>query len=278
MTVQFTTAENIALEQIHNAMLDAFSDYDLPLQPDFEQFERMLRSRHFDAKLSSLAVENEKVLSFWIIGKRGNKGHLAMSGTRVHSRGNGLAKLLSANSEAAMRDAGVANFQFEVLTTNERAIRLYEKLGHAPKREYDVFRFAAPTTPSDDNLEISLVNWNDIAADAQSFKDVEPSWQADNAAIEALGTDVIVLGAKGKETLKGYLATAPNGSILQLAVTPNYRRKGVATALLSQFARTNQIEQFTYINIDSNDLNTQQLMRALNADVIARQLEMHKSL
>ena len=170
MTVQFTTAENVALEQIHDAMLDAFSDYDLPLQPDFAQFERMLRSRHFDAKLSSLAVENEKVLSFWIIGKRSNKGHLAMSGTRVHSRGNGLAKLLSANSEAAMRDAGVANFQFEVLTTNERAIRLYEKLGHAPKREFDVFRFATPSHPSDDNLEISLVNWIDIAAHAQSFK------------------------------------------------------------------------------------------------------------
>ena len=107
---------------------------------------------------------------------------------------------------------------------------------------------------------------------------MEPSWQADDAAIEALGDDIIVLGAKAKSTLLGYLATAPNGSILQLAVAPNYRRKGVATALLSQFARTNQVEQFTYVNIDSNDLHTQQLMRALNADVIARQLEMHKSL
>ncbi len=58
MTTTYSAAKGVSLEHLHEAMLDAFSDYDVPMQPDFEQFKNMLISRQFAADLSTVLTVN----------------------------------------------------------------------------------------------------------------------------------------------------------------------------------------------------------------------------
>ncbi|MGA9251744.1 MAG: GNAT family N-acetyltransferase, partial [Roseobacter sp.] len=84
----------VDLGALHCAMLAAFSDYVVPLQPDADTFKAALCSRGFDPAASFVAVDDDEVIGFWNVATRNTKRYLIGSGTRIDHRGRGLASCL----------------------------------------------------------------------------------------------------------------------------------------------------------------------------------------
>jgi len=278
MQFEVCTAENIKLEEMHNAMCDAFSDYDIPLQPSFAQFCDMLKLRQFCPKLSTLIIAESAVQSFWLIGRKGDRGHLAMSGTRPNARGKGFAKLLAEKTEGLLKYAGVVSIEFEVLTTNHKAISLYEKTGHKKVRLLDCFEFSSPQSTALKGISIRSTSFESITNDVSAFKEFSPSWQASNTAILAAGEKALCYIAQHEDKIVGFLVSNAKGSILQLAVDDEFRRQGIATLLLANFAKEQKIEKFSYVNVDNRDLATKALLQKFEGKQFAQQIELAKQL
>lgn len=105
----------LGLEDLRSALLDAFSDYVIPLQPNERQFEAMLKTRGFDADCSMVACCGGEIAAFWNVATRGSRAYLISSGTRAAHRGTGLALQLGQASIAAAKSKGKTSFWLEVI-------------------------------------------------------------------------------------------------------------------------------------------------------------------
>jgi ribosomal protein S18 acetylase RimI-like enzyme len=274
MSIEIRNAQDITPQALHAAMLDAFSDYDIPLQPTLDQFMGMLTQRQFDPALSSIAFDGEQVLAFWFIGTHDHRAHLIASGTRIADRGKGLAKQIAARSEAEIIKAGFKLIQFECLTSNQRALGLYQKQGHEIHREFDCFVIEIGDWAESD-CEIKKVDWATIAPHTEALRDVMPSWQNEDFAVAA-APDATCLAAFQADQLIGYIAVAPSGAIYQLAVAKNHRRKHVGRALLHHAATAIDKPKLAFINIDKSDAETIGFLIHLGAQKTVSQYELIK--
>ncbi|MEO0914939.1 MAG: GNAT family N-acetyltransferase, partial [Pseudomonadota bacterium] len=151
MAVVITTASKVSAEAMHAAMLRGFSDYVVPMQPTFAQFETMLARRSFVPALSFVAEEGGEVVAIWLVGRRGDRGYLIASATAPEARGQGLARGLAERSFEALGAAGVSAMQTEVIKGNAAATALYLGLGFEVSRELSCFalpRNSAPPAPA----------------------------------------------------------------------------------------------------------------------------------
>lgn len=274
MQIHITNAQNIGRQALHAAMLDAFSDYDIPLQPTLDQFKSMLAQRQFDPALSSIALEGDEVLAFWFIGTHDTRSHLIASGTRIAHRGKGLAKQIAIRSEVEVIKAGFQLIQFECLTSNQRALRLYQKQGHEINREFDCFSLEIGDWAVSD-CEIKEVAWSAIAPHTEQLRDVMPSWQNEDFAVEA-APDTICLAAYKGTQLCGYIAVAPSGAIYQLAVAKDQRRKHIGQTLVQRAAQAVEKPKLAFINIDKADAETIGFFTHLGAQKTVSQYELIK--
>jgi GNAT superfamily N-acetyltransferase len=72
----------------------------------------------------------------------------------------------------------------------------------------------------------------------RDWRDWEPSWQNSDASLRESVEEVVWLEARIRSGPVGYAAVVPDARDLpQLAVRPDSRRQGVATALLAEAAR-----------------------------------------
>ncbi|WP_027834497.1 GNAT family N-acetyltransferase [Maritalea myrionectae] len=274
MSIEIRNAQNIDRQALHAAMLDAFSDYDIPLQPTLDQFNAMLAQRQFEPELSSIAVEGDEVLAVWFIGTHDHRAHLIASGTRIAHRGKGLAKQLAARSEAEIIKAGFKLIQFECLTSNQRALSLYQKQGHEINREFDCFSLEIGDW-ADSDCEVKKVDWATIAPHTTTLRDVMPSWQNEDFAVEA-APEAVCLAAYGNEKLVAYLAVAPSGAIYQLAVAQNHRHNHIGQSLLRHAAQAIEKPKLAFINIDKTDHETIGFLTHLGAQKTVSQYELIK--
>ena len=162
------------LGALHSAMLAAFSDYIVPLQPDANTFKVALSSRGFDPEASFVAFDDDEVIGFWNVATRNTKRYLIGSGTRIGHRGRGLASRLGMAAIRAAENAGSESFWLEVIEGNEGAERLYRKMGFNVTRKLDCYRL---DHPSPDLSSCKLSDFGTVANAIQRYSTWEPTWQ-----------------------------------------------------------------------------------------------------
>lgn len=249
----------LGLEYLHAALLDAFSDYIVPLQPSLAQFETLLNSRGFDADASMVACNGGEIAAFWNVASRASKAYLITSGTRVAHRGKGLAGQLGEASIAVAKYQGVNSFWLEVIEGNSSAERLYGRLGFKVERKLDYYTLKHPTP------ELSgcrRVDWPTCSSTLQRFSSWQPSWQNSNETIA--GTPLTCFLHD-----HGAAAVGQGGLIHQIAAktTDSLHR------LLAAAATHGRLR---LINMDSADQMLRTTLEALGAELILRQSEMQR--
>ncbi len=185
-----------------------------------------------------------------------------------------MAKQIAARAEADIIKAGYKLIQFECLTSNQRALSLYQKLGHEINREFDCFSLEIGDWAESD-CEINQVNWNTIAPHAAQLRDQLPSWQNEDFAIEAAPA-ATCLAAYRNEQLCGYISVAPSGAVYQLAVAKNQRRHHIGQTLLRHGAQAVEKPKLAFINIDKTDMETIGFLTHLGAQTTVSQYELIK--
>ncbi len=249
------------MDALHRAMLDAFSDYVLPMQPDGDTFRSTLNTRGFNPEASFVAVDDDEVIGFWNVAERNARRYLIGSGTRINRRGEGLSSSLGRAAITAATNAGRESFWLEVIKGNTRAEGLYSKLGFEVTRTLDCYRL---DHPSPDPTSCKKTDFSTVASTIQQYATWEPTWQNSTETISGAQLTCILHDRGGAIVGKG-------GVVHQIAAADD-------PALAELLAACAECGSLTLVNIDSFDGALRSLLLELGADRFISQSEMRLSL
>src|SRR5215204_761790 len=226
-------------DSLHESFLAAFSDYEVDMRMSREQFEQRIIRDGVQLEISAGAFDQSKMIGFYMNapgawqGKR--TAYDAGTGVVPGYRQQGVAKKLFEFIVPRLLDASVSQYLLEVLSSNEPAVSLYRRLGFIETRRLAVFRSNEPVKSRGDSEHVAIRRVEQAEWELfRSFWDGDPSWQNLIEAVERVKSEATIVCAYVDDKCVGYgVAFQPGGSLMQLAVAPVHRRKGIGSRILS---------------------------------------------
>jgi len=284
--LRFAPLDDLPEEALYEAFLDAFSDYAVPITSTLEEFLAMHRRRGVSYEASVGAFYGEKLVGF-IFNGEGEWGGVrcaydAGTGIVPAYRGRGLSKALASEASTRLRSLGFARWLLEVLVENEKAIRTYAGAGFVRTRRFSCLSGtvadAAQTAErlaAKAGVRVRALERGDTARFAP-WRDWEPSWQNSDASVARSPERLVVLGAYELDEPVAYAVATDKGSVFQLAVRPDARRRGIGRAVAAAIAAGNADGSLRYVNVQSDDEGTLGLLASLGIANARDQWEMAK--
>ena len=266
---------------LYECFLDAFSDYQINLQMTEEQFEQRVKRDGVELELSAAAFDGERMIGFYMNGRGRWDGeetaYDAGTGVVLDHRRRGVAIELFEFMAPRLKERGITQYLLEVLTSNERAVALYRKLGFAETRKLAVVRSSEVMKTIADVEGVSIhsidePDWNVFSA----YWDGEPSWQNSMDAVERVRDQCEIVGAFVDEKCVGYgIVFKPSSILMQLAVAQPFRRRGIGRKILSSLSGDKILKTN---NVDAELQGTLEFYKTCGFEVVLRQFEMLKGL
>lgn len=254
----------VPFEQIFEAFSLGFSDYVVPFQPSIDALQEMLTRRGFVASLSVGAFDGEQLVGITLNGVDGNRAYDSGTAVIPTHRRRGLSSRMMQLSFSLLAPR---TYILEVLQQNSPAVALYESLGFAHTRPFQVWSFTAqsPTRFTElANADLDVI---------RSWCDVEPSWQNDVPSLRRARDSYVVLG-----TLDAAAVLFPRtGDLPLLAVAPHARKQGLGRQLLNA-AATRADKPLRILNVDDRDAGIAAFLERCGAGRGPRQFEMARPL
>jgi ribosomal protein S18 acetylase RimI-like enzyme len=284
------------LKLIHDAFLDAFSDYVVPLQLSIAQLESMLARRGYNPSLSVGVFDDETLVAFTLnaTGRHCGLNTIYDTGTGVRPshRGRNLTRAMLAWTIERLPPS-MEQYLLEVISTNVKAFTIYRNAGFEIVREFQCWQLtrgldasegvggnSQPTThnPEPDGRRVEIRETDDLDWDRVAvFRDAVPSWQNSEASIRRSIDSKVMLEAVIDGQIVGFGVIYPaSGDLPQLAVHPRWRRLGIGRALLQRVASLSEAPVLRIINVDDSVLATRQFLQQSGAERTVRQFEMSK--
>lgn len=227
------------LSVITAAFNEGFSDYFLPVQLTDELMAFKIQVEDIDLSISPGVFSADGVLQGLMLhGNREVEGrrvaYNAGTAVRPSARRQGLVRAMYAYALPHLRAQGFHETVLEVIDINAPAIAAYEGVGFQRTRVLDIMvgRPPAAELPSGYHLR-TLESLPDLGA-LRAKWDYRPTWQHDFATALNAWDRHRAIGIFREERLAGYAILAPfSGRVLQWAIHPDFRRKGLGKALLA---------------------------------------------
>lgn len=266
-------------DSLYDCFLTAFSDYAVDMQMSREQFQQRLTRDGVSLQHTAAAFDGERMVGFCLnaLGQWQEKQTAYDGGAAVipDYRGRGVAKEMFAFLMPRLKEAGVSQYLLEVLTSNTPAATLYRKLGFVETRRLAVFRSQPQKRTEGSDVTISPVKRPDWRL-FQTFWDGYPSWQNSIEAVERVTADRTIIGAYVNNECVGYgVVFLPSANLMQLAVAPQHRRKGIGSTILAALERS---EPLKINNIDEELKPALAFYEANGYKQVLEQFEMIKTL
>lgn len=280
--IEIRSLECIDFDTLFQGFEKAFSDYEISF--DKEEIRSMLKRRGYDSHLSFAAFADDEIVAFTLNGIGRFNGiptaYDTGTGTVKDFRGQGLAGKIFSYSLPYLKEAGVRQYLLEVLQNNHKAINVYRKMGFVMTREFDCFRqniaeIRNPeSTGPDTAIRIETID-ADTVKESTTFCDFIPSWQNSLESIERCQSGLICIGAFHSNKLAGYcVIDRMTGDLTQIAVAPDFRRRGIATYLLKEAMSMMTTDFIKILNIPTDDSILHGFLKDRNIPMMSRQYEM----
>lgn len=277
------------LSIIHEAFHKAFADYqvDVSYMTKEVMYNRFIKNNvQYDLSIGAFA--DDKIIGFTMVGVDTFKNKLTafdvMTGIVKDYRGLGAAKEMFEFTLPKLNEKKIEKFVLEVLRPNENAIKAYKKSGFEIVRDLDCFELSAKDFIADKKLDVEtklrLVSREKLYEFSSEIT-WAPSWENSFAGINRIENEVKSIGAFINGNLVGILIYYPTINwLMQLIVKKEYRRKGIATALLNNLLDQlpEDIERFYFHNIESSQTGSKEFLKGCGFKEIIGQYEMELTL
>jgi len=277
--------DSLSFESLFLAFNRAFSDYEI--QINREELSVMLSRRGFVPSLSFGLFEDDNLISFTVNGIGEFNGEKTAydtgTGTLKDFRGKGLASKIFEDSIPFLKEAGISQYLLEVLQHNTGAVSVYKKLGFTVSREFNYFTQLCSSVKIPEKNMASEYRIGELSLERrrefEHFCDFLPSWQNGFEAILRRDKDFKVLGAFKGQEIVGYCIFEPvSGDVTQIAVERKHRRRGIASALLSEALKSNRHNSVKVINTEMSCESLTLFLNSCGIPLKGKQFEMIKKL
>ena len=285
--ISFRSLSEEDFGHLHQTLLEAFSDYIVPMQPEIDALKRLYLMEGVELDCSFGAFDNDKMVGFTINGTGEWKGKLtaydAGTGIIPAYRRKGISRRMFEHIIPFLRERQIRQYLLEVVVGNKPAFELYKSLGFQIEREFAIFRrdkvFISEDSrqPHPQNIRIKEIenpDWNFL----QSFWTYQPSWQNSIDSMKRGSREPTInnkiLGVFLDNKIVGYGIVFPkSGNVPQFVIAENQRRRGFATALVNALQK--QAETALKVNnVDKKARDTITFLKANGFSLLTRQYEM----
>jgi len=241
-----------------------------------------------DLECSVAALDSERMVGITLVGLDMWQGQSAAfdaaTGIIPDYRGRGLARRMFDFALPRLKERGVQKFVLEVLQVNEPAIKAYQRTGFAITREFDCFELkiadnrAERRTPA--SLEIRRIGVEQVLPFIEHAEWI-PSWENAFSSIHRASADIMAFGAFVENICAGEIVYFPPLNwIVSLVVHREYRRRGIATALIDHLLQylPSDRDSLRVTNVDCTDVGMTAFFPARGFTSFARQYEMELDL
>lgn len=241
--IKIKTLENTNFQIIHEAAINAFSDYVEQFEVTLEELKYMLERRGCNLSLSFGAFDGDKLVGFTLngVGEWNGQRTAYDTGTGVikEYRKQGIATRIFNESLPVLRENKITQYLLEVIKTNTGAFDLYKKAGFKVTREFDYFSMDKDkieikreiNQPEFQIKKVDKPNWEIY----KTLWEFNPSWQNSidsiNRKIEHFDVQEVIV----ENELAGYgIIERHTGDIPSLAISPNRRRNKIGKILFNK--------------------------------------------
>lgn len=275
------TLENVDINTIHQAFLNAFSDYQIKIDLPLWKLQQMLKRRGYIPEKSMGAFKDEELVGFILNGYREWNGkptvYDAGTGVVPEYRKQGLTTSMFLKVAELLKDEGVKQYLLEVLQQNTSAYELYRKQRFEITRNFTCFKLDKSKYNSQMDFDVELVDgftasdWEQL----KEFWDWEPSWQNSTESICALQEEFMYSVVRFENKIVGYgIIEKRTGDIPQLAVDKNYRRKGIGRSIMTALISNAEPSRIAVLNVDDRAKVSKDFLSALGFENYVEQYEM----
>lgn len=288
--LEIRTLRGSELPVVHELLHDAFAVYPVPITPTLAQFEAMLGRRGADWSVSFGAFRDGKLVGAtltaideWPALHMG--AYNVISAVRKGWQSRGVLTALFEWLSLALDRRGVTRMQLEVLIDNPNARRTYERLGFDTERHLFCYELPHLERPQRFREQLGFQMFEGEAAEQvqarndalwSSFWTLTPAWTGSSWTVRRTPSRV-VFEASWDTEIVGYAVLEPSsGELLQLAVSPEHRRKAIGTELVRACQQRADRSTLRILNVDdSGDRGvTVAFLRDLGATMSSVQLEL----
>jgi len=246
---------HVGREEIYQSFLKAFSDYQVPMDMTFPQFEKMLKRRGFDPNVSVGAFKEDSLVGFILNGCRTWNGKATAydvgTGVIPQFRKQGITNHMLHAARENFVKSGVEQYVLEVLTANTSAADIYTKNGFTVEREFLCCQMGRGNNRTDIIHQTERVMEPDWEL-FRKFWDYQPSWQNSIQSIKAVRESFDILAVRINNCIVGYgIIDKITGEIPQIAVDKNWRNKGIGRSILADLMNQTSSDQIKILNIDN---------------------------
>lgn len=260
-----------------HAQNEMFSDYVIPMRVTTQYFLEFLRSVGGKVSNVHVATDGARIVGYVNPVIDGKESWVGGVGVLPGYRRKGIGSRLMEAAEEFSRAEGAEEISLEYILGNDRAERLYKRLGYREHRVYLSAEGRPETFSGFGEMPEKATLSEVLDLHGRAYSDT--CWQKRKAFS-------IIQSAKGAECFKvdgGFVLVRKleaNGYIPYLGVVPEKRRQGIATSL-TKFAlnRLHDLGAYKIIIYNVNDDEpTLRLLDHFGFGVTMKQVEMRKAL
>jgi ribosomal protein S18 acetylase RimI-like enzyme len=260
---EFISLVGVHLTDIHAAFVDAFSEYEVPMDMPLECLQSMLTTRDYRPELSTACMIDGQMVGFVLVGGRIMGGALVAydcaTGVMRAFQQQKIGSQLLPVALARVQQAGTQRFVLEVLANNQAAQALYRKHGFVVTRTLHCYQTTVAVSPRTD----AVPHRPEILAeiDEAAYNSFVPTWQNQLAAYQHMPEAYHVVGLLRGEMLAAYgVIHRDSGSILQMGVHPSQRTAAVFAELTQHLAVAVGTTALRIVNIEADSWLDQQFV------------------
>jgi len=260
---EFISLAGVHLTYIHAAFVDAFSEYEVPMDMPLARLQSMLTTRDYRPELSTACMIDGQMVGFVLVGGRIMGGALVAydcaTGVMRAFQQQKIGSQLLPVALARVQQAGAQRFVLEVLTNNQAAQALYRKHGFAVTRTLHCYQTTVAVTTRTDAVPHRPEILTEI--DEVLYNSFVPTWQNQLATHGNSPDAYHVVGLMHGEVLAAYgVIHRDSGSILQMGVHPSQRTDTVFAELTHEMAAAVGTTALRIVNIEAESWLDQQFV------------------
>ncbi len=216
MTVTFTPASDVTIEELVAAFNTGYAGYTVPVQLENDLMLRHIAQNNINLAASRLAHMDGEIVGVGLLARREQRGWIGGMGIHSAHRGQGIGRQLMNALLDSARSMALAQVQLEVIEGNDAAFNLYKSLGFEVTRRLLILQ-CVRLHDVDAAVPVRSIPAEEALHYYEEFHSVPNPWQRERESLQVLAAGMTGWLAGEDDHPVAYAIGHSSGRVVNLA-------------------------------------------------------------